>query len=128
MIPITYDEYIDRSKLFQQKKTSRVYSSSPPSRGVGTIINTNLICPMQLIYIFGNNCQHMIYCDSLWYSTLHRNPSTLFMVSDKFEHTHKMNLNKNFSHRNCPEDTTRCGRVLCLNFLGVEKSAKLPLL
>ena len=39
MVPVStlYDEYIDRPKLTEQKKTIWVYSSSP-SRGVGKII------------------------------------------------------------------------------------------
>ena len=37
MLPSTlYDEYIDRPKLTEQKKTPVEYIVPPPSRGVGT--------------------------------------------------------------------------------------------
>ena len=40
MIPVStlYDEYIDRRKLTEQKKTIWVYSSPPSQGGFGTII------------------------------------------------------------------------------------------
>ena len=45
MIPLIflYDEYIDRPKLSEQKKTHLSIIVPPPTSGIGTIM-TNLVC------------------------------------------------------------------------------------